>query len=74
MFGLDADIGFKPLCDGVRAGGPEGVSQPANRNSKDEDAAHLVGINFGKQLTPTAQDLDDYGINEILVRPTSQAP
>ncbi|MFP6684187.1 MAG: hypothetical protein VB934_05715, partial [Polyangiaceae bacterium] len=31
-----------------------------------KDAAHLIGINFGKQLSPTAQDLIDYGINDIL--------
>jgi len=31
-----------------------------------KNAAHIIGLNFASQLTPTSQDLADFGIQEML--------
>ncbi len=55
---------YKALV-GLRRAAPRSSWEPELAITKD--AAHLIGINFGKQLTPTTQDEADYGINDILV-------
>ena len=54
---------YKALV-GLRRAAPRSSWEPELAITKD--AAHLIGINFGKQLTPTSQDLIDYGILDLL--------
>lgn len=34
--------------------------------SVTKNAAHIIGLNFASQLTPTSQDLTDFGIQEMI--------
>jgi hypothetical protein len=49
---------------GLRRAAPRSSWQPELAITKN--AAHLIGINYGKELTPSTEDLDDFGVTELL--------
>jgi hypothetical protein len=49
---------------GLRRAAPRSSWQPELAITKN--AAHLIGVNFGGELTPTNQDLIDFGVIDLL--------